>query len=335
MRIGLISHELTYSGGPRSMLNMSKAFRKLGHDVKVYSVKDGAFRTEYINNGFNIDILDDIIDDDLDIILGNTVFSIDALEKYVRGTVKKILVIREAHNLDEIIQNIGITYERLNVADEIWCVSEYAYQFLMSKYKYKNIKVLHNYVENMGWPGLNVLHERKIRFAVLGTVEKRKQQNEIINAFNKLPDFLRNKAELYVVGRRPKWSEDYWGEFWNKKYKNVFFYDEICDQEELKRFYKRMNVLIIGSLDEACSLVALEAASYGKALILSENVGAKYILDSPKYVFKTGDEDDLCKKMSLLTSRRELLINGIKNRVNYLRTSTEKIYIKEIGEKIR
>ena len=89
-----------------------------------------------------------------------------------------------------------------------------------------------------------------------------------------------------------------------------------------------MNVFIIASRDESCSLVALEGAMLGKAVIMSENTGAKYLDKSAKYIYSTLNSDELCRKMSQLTSRKELILRGMNMRRMYKKTSTEKVFEK-------
>lgn len=52
--------------------------------------------------------------------------------------------------------------------------------------------------------------------------------------------------------------------------------------------------MVVPSRDESCSLVALEGAMMSKPLILTENIGAKYILDENSgWLVKTGSVDSL------------------------------------------
>ena len=47
-KILLVSHELTYSGAPRSLLNMAVLLKKQAYHVEVWSLQNGKFYKEFI-----------------------------------------------------------------------------------------------------------------------------------------------------------------------------------------------------------------------------------------------------------------------------------------------
>ena len=110
----------------------------------------------------------------------------------------------------------------------------------------------------------------------------------------------------------------------------VLYHGEISDEKERIKLYEEMNVLIISSIDEACSLVALEGAMLGKAVILSNHVGAEYLSIDKKYIYDVNNISQLTRKMCQLTSQRELLIEGNKMRRSYKKMASENCYQKEI-----
>lgn len=332
-RILLVAHEMTYSGAPRSLLNIAILLNKHNIYVEVWSLHNGSFIKEYKDAGINTKIINEDIDRysveirKYDVVILNTIFTAH-LEPMFKKYARTILYIREAQNIPIIARNCFLDEENIRNANEIVCVSEYAESFIREKYAPKNVKVVHNFVEDTYKGNINLVKENMVHFMVSGTYEERKGQDIVIEAFKKLPDELKEISKLHIVGRKPEWSKSFW-EPLKKKYDNrIIEHEEIKNRHELLDLYNKMNVFIIASRDESCSLVALEGAMLGKAVIMSENTGAKYLDKSAKYIYSTLNSDELCRKMSQLTSRKELILRGMNMRRMYKKTSTEKVFEK-------
>lgn len=338
-RILLVSHELTYSGAPRSLLNMAVLLKNQGCYVEIWSLLDGDFSEEISKANIRLKVISDVKTINYDevskfnIVILNTFFTAQLVQQ-MQSRVRTILYIREAQNIPELAKACNLDEEDIRRANEIICVSEYAQEFIKNRYSPKNIRVMHNFVNDVYNGALNIVKNNTIHFIISGTYEYRKGYDMVIEAFNHMPEELQSKTRLHLVGRKPEWSQKYW-ELLQKKYNyRIIDHGEIQDREELIRLYKQMNVFVIASRDESCSLVALEGAMLGKALIMSENVGAQYLDEKKKGIYKTEDAGELCRRMCELTSRRELLIRGIKMRKSYKRTSTAKIYKRKLKEHI-
>ena len=80
-----------------------------------------------------------------------------------------------------------------------------------------------------------------------------------------------------------------------------------------------MDVVVVASRDESCSLVALEGAMLSKPLIVTENVGAKYMVSEENgMVVKTADVNDLMTAMMQMIDRKsELAKMGAASRKMY------------------
>lgn len=333
MRILLCSHEMTYTGAPRSLLNMAIVLKQINHQITVWSLEEGEFAREFEHNGFNVKNVGKHWNAEeikkFDIVIANTIFCIqfaDFAQKYANT----VLFLREAHNIPELLNVLGIGKEHLKNIKNIACVSEYAEKFIRENYRLERVYILHNYVKDYFHRQLNVVKDNTIHFAVVGTVEPRKQQKIVIQAFGKIPVELRKKCILHLIGKCPEWSKEYWSSF-PVLADRVLYHGEIVDEKERMSLYRKMNVFIVASKDEACSLVALEGAMLGKALILSDHVGARYLSQDNKYVYKVDDVKQLANKMCQLTSRRELLKEGIKMRRSYSKRASVENYTKELA----
>gem|GEM_PF-5496308 len=149
------------------------------------------------------------------------------------------------------------------------------------------------------------------------------------DAFLMLSEELQQKAELHFVGSTPEWSKDYQDRIKEKQTKRIFLHEEIQDKEKLFRFYDSMDVFIVASRSESCSLVALEAAMLKKALLVTEDTGAKYVIGNSECVLPTGNVQRLMEKMSDYIENPQVSTSeGRLNCDRYLRTGTRKIFMK-------
>lgn len=328
----LISHEMSYTGAPRSLLNIAKVLQKAGRKVSVWSLQAGAFEAEFEKINIKVKTISDIkmyknLIQQFDLVILNTFFTA-RIAYYIQDIVRTILYIREAENIAVLEKECCLDMKDIEGAKEVICVSEYAEGFIKSHCKPEKLTVIHNYVKDEFKGKLNFVKEGKIHFLISGTYEYRKGQDIVIGAFMNMPDSLKKKTYLHIVGRKPDWARDYWANLQCLYDSRIIDHGEISDEKQRIALYEKMNVFIIASRDESCSLVALEGAMLGKALIMSQNVGAQYLDPQRKGIYRTEDVYGLCIKMCELTSRRELLIRGMEMRNMYKKTSTVKIYKK-------
>lgn len=332
-KILLVSHEMTYTGAPRSLLNMALVLKKQNYQVTVWSLKSGSFENEFLLNDIKVISINDKWDIkeimEFDLVIANTIFCIRFAQKAQKYS-NTVLFLREAHNIPELLDIIGEKRETLESILNVACISEYAQKFISQYYHIKDIYVLYNYVKDNYRYRLNFVRNNVIHFAVIGTVEIRKQQGMVIQAFKEMPLELRKKSMLHIIGKCPEWSRAYWSSF-PALTERVLYHGEISDEEERIKLYKKMNVFIVSSTDEACSLAALEGAMLGKAVILSSHVGAGYLSSDKKYIYDVDDISQLTRKICQLTSRKELLVEGIKMRKSYRKMASVNSYRRNIG----
>ncbi|MBX9229543.1 glycosyltransferase family 4 protein [Coprococcus catus] len=336
----LVSHELTYTGAPRSLLNMADVLRELGWQVDIWTCKRGEFQEEFNKKGYRVDFIDFENSQwlyklkEYQVAVFNTVFTAELCVR-AQCILRSILFIREAGNISQLVRECGISEKTLRNINEIFCVSDYAKRMIRLQCHSTNIRVIHNWVKDESFHRMNWVKDSMIHYLVSGTVEYRKGIDIAVQAFLNMPEILRSITTLHIVGRVPEWSHDYWEQVVPKNNKRIIFHGEIQNERERMELYKKMNVFVVSSRDEACSLVALEGAMLGKVVIMSENVGAQYVLkDNSDCLYEVENVAQLTRKMSQFTSRRKLLVEGLMMRKRYLETSTKKIYRKKLEEYI-
>lgn len=331
-RIMLISHEMTYTGAPNSLLNMARVLRKHGHIVKIYTLLGGNFKKEFLKYGFSVKYLNIeeltqqkciTFSQKHDLAICNTIFC-GRLACLLQDYLKTILLIREAENLPDIMRENRIDESCIRNAENMICVSEYAEKFIQKTYSPKRLWVLHNFLVTSSFhrPKLNKIRSGKIRFLIAATIEKRKGIDIAIDAVKLLPKSVSERVVLDIAGRKPEWSREYWSGLIPENDPRFLYHGEVTKGK--KRLFKKANVLLVPSLDESCSLTALEGAMYGKALIVSQNVGAKYIAD---FVVETGNAEELSQAICFFVNNSdELITAGERAYKRFKETSTHKIY---------
>jgi glycosyltransferase involved in cell wall biosynthesis len=158
--------------------------------------------------------------------------------------------------------------EELYLADVIICPSNYSansYTDPVLKAKLRRVPLGGNFVmhERQHTP------EKRLRILMVGNAFLRKGTHYLIEAMKYIdhPD-----TELWVRGEVPK--------SYRKQIKDsrIKFISPIS-QKKLQNLYSTADVFVQASVDEGFGMTVLEALSYGLPLVITENVGARDILN--------------------------------------------------------
>lgn len=340
MRILLLSHEMTFTGAPNSLLNVARVLRSHRHSVDIYTLKKGIFSAIFNRYGFDVKMFDGsnldkenfkTLAQRYDIAVCNTVFcGNEALR--LQNFLPTILYLREAENLPDIIFGNNIDVGCIKNAENIVCVSEYAARFIEKTYSPKNIRILHNFLIKPSFrtASPNRINGR-IRFLIAATIEPRKGIAVAIEAFKLLPKELQEQAALDIYGRTPEWSAHYHKPLLAEKYEGIEYHGELTDGKA--QMYRNSNVVLVPSYDESCSLTALEGAMYARPLIVTENVGAKYLIEGSGFVVKTGLAQSLSQAMKFfIEHKKELETMGYNSYLSFKKHSDKKAYYKGLNQ---
>ena len=341
-RILFITPELPYTGAPRSLLRMCKVARTLGYGVIVWSAEPGPFSKEYQKYGFKVSIvpvnkantratIDRI--KKVDLAVCNTILT-DEFARICCRYVPTIWYIREATNIPYFAQFSKTRLYTFQNSKDLYCVSDYAANAI-KKYTKHKVQVINNCVED---ESKNVIAHRvgssaKVRFFHAGTIEYRKGCDVLLEAYESLPEEYRNRSELYYAGRLIE-GEKQFGEDLLRKVENcpgAFYLGEVVDGSILQKMAD-MDVIIVASRDESCSLVALEGAMLSKPLIVTENVGAKYIVNEDNGVIVKAD-DAICLGYAMrrmIDNKDNLPYMGEKSRFYYEQFASMEVYTRSM-----
>ncbi|MEI0608167.1 glycosyltransferase family 4 protein [Brachyspira pulli] len=332
----LLSQELSYTGSPHSLLRIAKVLKKNNFYVEVWSLRDGDFKNEFQKFDIKVSIVNPKTPEiekkvkKFDFAIVNTILS----ESYIpilEDNINFIWYIREASNVSYFFKGVPKREDYLKITKNVYCVSEYAKSFL-DKYN-NNVKVLHNCVEDYYDNSINNVYD-KINFILIGTLEYRKGFDILLDAFDKLDNEYQSKCIIHLAGRLLPSLQNYWEKILEraKKNENIIWHGEITNLEEKIKLYKNMNVFVIVSRDESCSLVALESTMMGKPLIVSTNVGAKYIVHQDNgWIIENENVEELKNVLiDIISNPQKLTEMGKRSREYYLEQASMEVYEKSI-----
>lgn len=343
-KILFISPEMVFTGAPRSLLRMCKVARELGYDVTVWSGKAGPFISEYQRFGFDVEIipkniahLQDTIDriKQFDMAICNTI----ATEQFARiccRYIPMVWYIREATNIPDFTQDNDQMLYILRHSEDLCCVSEYAAEAI-GRFTKKSIRVVPNCVEDEAEKATGYIPGKgeKIKFVQLGTLEYRKGYDVLLAAFETLPKEYRDQAELYFAGGFINSGTSY-ASYLLHRIEQIpeVHYLGVLTSDDKTRTLSEMDVVVVASRDESCSLVVLEGAMLSKPLIVTENVGAKYMVQEDNgLIVKTGDSISLSKAMmELIDHKSDLKTMGERSRFYYEEKADMKSYTRYMSE---
>lgn len=318
-KILFISPEMIYSGAPRSLLRMCKTAVWLGYGVEVWSAKGGPFTEEFRKIGISVRIVPEEEADsekchswieECGMAVCNTIMT-SRFAEICCQYIPTVWYIREATNIPDFIVNHFEREYLLKKSLDIYCVSEYAKKAL-EPFTENPVHVVHNCVEDETDLAQDYIPGSgdTVKFVQFGTMEYRKGYDVLLAAYQNMPESYKEKAELYFAGGFINSGTPFCSYLFRQMEgeSHVHYLGLIKGEEKKIQTLSGMDVVVVASRDESCSLVALEGTMLSKPLIVTENVGANYMVsDENGMIVKTGDPDSLMRAMMQLIDRKEEL----------------------------
>jgi glycosyltransferase involved in cell wall biosynthesis len=182
---------------------------------------------------------------------------------------------------------------------KILSVSDIAKKNILKYYPDLNVK---NFV--FGLPDFyeREKHEHsKIVFAVIGNISELKNQLEMINAIELLPEVYREKIECWIIGR--DCSKKYRCDFENVV--SNLNYVKICGEmtrEQIEKIFSDIDVVVCTSIEETMSITIVEGMMNKKICITNSNTGiAAFISDGVNgFVYQNQNPFQLSKKIKYI-----------------------------------
>lgn len=283
-RILLISHELSRTGAPNSLLRQARCLLGAGHRVMVWSLAAGPLLDVYGRYGFSVGLVGNDPDDvrrrvsaaaaDCDLVVCNTYLTYRYADAFAAQGVPVVWFIRETGNLKTPLASDREFARIFRGFYNIYTVSEYARAFIASVNPH--VRFFNNSVEDR-FTGYAPIRPGELRFGFIGSVTPRKGLSRLLEAFFDLvPDGL--AVTLRIAGRYEGTEEGERLRRLTAARRDVFWEGEVSETGR-DAFFDAIDVLCVPSLDEPSGLTLLEGAMYGKALLATDRVGAAYVVN--------------------------------------------------------
>lgn len=346
-KILCITPELIYTGAPRSLLRICKVACSLDYEPVVWSAKPGPFINEFEANHIKVQIVPEsdlqkknVTDSlkDFEMAICNTIVT-DKYAKLLSYHLPVVWYIREATNIMDFCRNNPERLFTLKHSKALCCVSDYAAKAI-GQFTNNKIRVVHNSVEDetdMALP-YTVGSDDKVKFVQFGTMEYRKGYDVLLAAYKLMPKEYQEKAELYFAGGFINSGSPYCSYLFSnmENEENVHYLGIVKGERKKIETLSQMDVVVVASRDESCSLVALEGAMLSKPLIVTENVGAKYMVGNDNGIItKTGDADSLkASMMHMIDHKNQLAAMGTASRAYYEKYASMESYTEAVKQLI-
>lgn len=317
----LFSHELTHTGAPLSLLKAAECLKKQGYQIITISLKDGSLAADfkkiskvYISKNINKNCLIASLGD---FAIINTAVLYNEYNA-LKNILPTVWWIREPASL--LKKNKFIKSALMN-AENVYTMSEYSRDEYLSYNS--NIKIIKHGLDD--YYSQNELNASNLHFAVIGSIDHRKGQDIFIDAVNKLPHALQKRIRFSIIGKvyDPKVLQ-------NIKGSVVRVLPEFTNHSEMIKYYENISCVVVPSRAEPTSRVALEAMMMGRPVIISDQVGAKYILNEGKngYCFTSENATELANCMKKMTASLQKSAAKIEKncREAYLANNSLKVY---------
>lgn len=330
----MVTNELSITGAPMVLLEAAKVLIKHGFSVLVVSFAEGPLRAEFEALGIQLVVGRSYrtdpgairrISTDFDLVLANTVLSALWIKQAAVPPERIIWWLHESEGIARMIQEGSqICEDALISASNVYVVSEYARSFI-EKYCAANIIYLGIKDEmNLIEPADTAPDTGKVRIAVVGTFCQRKNQKLILEALALMSASSLARLEIVFVGLQK-------GSYYKSLLEDlqvewpVVFTGEISDPTEKWRLFKCVDLFCVPSKDESCSLVVLEAFMLAKPVIISDWVGARYLVEDGKngFIFPKDCADSLKDILEwVIVNIGKLSDLGQSARIKYLEKAT-------------
>lgn len=299
-KVLLINHDYSLTGGPLYLSGLASVLIELGFNVEIWTYPRRLIDVDIFENvDCNIKVLPKVLIDNkvknsiksFDLVFCNTIETYKFANLCRKNSIKHFWLIHEP------VMQLKDYFKLLNCKDlfvaegkdnHIVTVSELSQNEMNSNFGFSP-KILRNFIDIntpaepkvIKFQDNSVNHENSddITFGFIGTLFKHKGIDTCLKAFFDLPQDISNRIKLEVYGGCHEDFKINFKELYQKSLNcNYVTIHDLVSGENKDKAFSNIDVFIIPSLYETCSRVALEAASIGKTIIMTEYVGAKYIL---------------------------------------------------------
>lgn len=336
-KILLVSHQLTTTGSPLVLFRLAKELVNEGFSPLVLSYKGGSLAKSFEKIGVDV-ICGEIyaknpeemrkIGSNFDKVIANSIVCFPAVDVFPEaiwwiheGQYVETCFMKDYPQLEEILRKAQTTF----------VVSDYALQTVKKYSPQAQIIKLGIEDDSAFLLEKTVKSPEIVSFSHVGNVTDCRAQDVLAGAIEKLDKKYLEQSEFHFFCEKK-------GRMFRKlhaqleSYPNVTFEGVLPHQDVKWKKFAASDVFIIPSRDESCSLVALEACMLSKPIVLSENVGGKYMVKEGEngFVIPTEDSDALREKIEFfIDNKGKLSQMGQVSREMYEKFASNELQLEE------
>ena len=326
----IVIHELSRTGAPVVAVDTAKILKDNGYFVTVIALKGGKLLEELTGYGIPVVIMNQF---------KYIQFTSAGPEQFVDSLDMDLFVQSFEHVLMITATLYNLIRRYMNSDKKIlWWIHEGSETYNILGYKMPknlmpNIKVLcggqysadqtkkygfnyHTEVLNYGVNDIGVLEKEsnngKVVFLLAGTISTRKGQALLLEAVKRLSQEEKDKSKFIFIGdpydgdiEGERIKEDI--EKYCAEHNNIEIYKSVS-RDELFEIYKKIDVLVLASIDDPMPVVATENLMLGNIVLCSTGTGTSYYIKDKVngFVFNNGSIDELYEKIKYIINEKEL-----------------------------
>ena len=308
-RVLLASHELGLNGAPIVLLYMARSLRRLGWQPVLISPAEGPLLDTLLQESFPVLICPSLLENDV-LPRSAGLFRFVALNTIVFAQAAAMLngagisVLWWVHEAEEIYHSNYVQcmppYLFSNI--RVYADSPRSREHLLRHNPGYFAGVLTFGIPNIAGKDtesfpLSAKAKGKRIFALMGTVERRKGQDVLLDAVKLLPEDAARQCFFVFVG--PVFHIDI-GDRVRKAasdHADRFQYIPQLPLEKLHAFYSSVDCVVCASRDDPGPITVVEGCQFSKAVICSEHTGMAPLLEQDRvgFVYGGGDPAELAQ----------------------------------------
>jgi len=320
-RVLIISHDLSSTGAPRTLLGLAEILKEQNFFVAVYSTYAGPLKAEFERLGVSVFIFKRIWFRLLlpflkifNLVICNTILSFKIVSMFEKMHIKYFWWLHESGFLAPNIKDNPKILPILKKAKNVYAVSDFAKSYI-SEFN-QDVKVLNFGIKDSASDSQNLNSDSsKITFCFPNAIIPIKGLDILLEAFFSLDDDYKNRCEIKLIG--PIGDEEYF-----KKIQahllgvdNIIYVGEMPHKQVLEEMAKS-NAIILPSRGDSYPTTIIEALMLDKIIIVSNKTGISSSIKNKEngFVFDINKPEELTKYLKMIIDNSEILKqNAAKN----------------------
>jgi len=340
-----VTHELSLTGAPLILKDMVQIVLDEGNFPVVLSPLDGILKQEFLDMGVTVILDESFVHNhwmferfarNFDLVVANTMGCANVVCLLKNSLPPVLWWVHEGEYALEHFRSI--LPDELGEKTKMYASSNYTINVLKNaNMKYECSKLFYGMPDTEANPLNNGIKDYKFLFVIVGSVEKRKGQDIVVQAIERLNEGYKAKAEFVFIGN-PIDEEIHDLVLGAIKRDNCISYLPPMPKTELANLYRKAICVIIASRDDPLPLVAIESMIHSKILICSDKTGfGEYVTDGQDVmIFSNENAVELAEKIKYVIDNREVSLNiGNEARKVYERHFTMECYRASVNKIVR